>query len=226
MQRESKLTRLPRAIREQLNRRLDNGEPTAKTLEWLNSLPEVKALVAAEFAGKPISKSNLSKYKKTVLRKWQIRQTAIEFALTETDTAPGQDPLPASMTEKLAEFVAIRFAALAHTLAPADGDPQAELHILQELASAIVALRRGDLNAERVRLEQQHLAILKTKSDQHLEALFWEWTKRPDIHKKLFPNKSRDEIRREAERILNYKLLGIPYPDTFPEETDEPAILI
>ena len=51
-----KIGRLPRVIREQVNRRLQNDEPAASLLEWLNSLPEVKAALAAEFGGCPVSK--------------------------------------------------------------------------------------------------------------------------------------------------------------------------
>ena len=59
--RNGKIGRLPRAVREQLNRRLDNGEQGGQLLEWLNALPEVRDLVAREFGGQPIRKQNLSR---------------------------------------------------------------------------------------------------------------------------------------------------------------------
>ena len=43
MSRNGKVARLPRAIREQLNRHLDDGEPQNKLVEWLNSLPQILA---------------------------------------------------------------------------------------------------------------------------------------------------------------------------------------
>jgi hypothetical protein len=39
---------LPRDIREQLNRRLDDGEPGVQLATWLNSLPEVQAVLPDE----------------------------------------------------------------------------------------------------------------------------------------------------------------------------------
>ena len=37
-----KIARLPREVREQLNRRLQNDEPPKDLLEWLNPLPDMK----------------------------------------------------------------------------------------------------------------------------------------------------------------------------------------
>ncbi|MGA3268466.1 MAG: hypothetical protein ABSE16_16780 [Verrucomicrobiota bacterium] len=49
--RNGKIGRLPKTILEQLNRRLENGEIGRPLVAWLNSLPEVQALLAAEFEG-------------------------------------------------------------------------------------------------------------------------------------------------------------------------------
>ena len=58
--RNGKIARLPRAIRNELNRRLDEGEQGKKLVAWLNTLPEARAIVAVEFGGKPIREQNLS----------------------------------------------------------------------------------------------------------------------------------------------------------------------
>lgn len=44
MTRNGKIARLPREIREELNRRLDDGEQGVRLVEWLNGLPEVKRI--------------------------------------------------------------------------------------------------------------------------------------------------------------------------------------
>ena len=41
MTRKGKIARLPQPIREQINRRLENGEEGKQIAEWLNTLPEV-----------------------------------------------------------------------------------------------------------------------------------------------------------------------------------------
>ena len=52
--RNGKIARLPRVVREQLNRRLQNGEQGKTLAAWLNSLPAVVVMLATEFDGKPI----------------------------------------------------------------------------------------------------------------------------------------------------------------------------
>ncbi len=43
MTRNGKIARLPLAIRQQLNQRLQNAEPAQNLLSWLKRLPEVQA---------------------------------------------------------------------------------------------------------------------------------------------------------------------------------------
>ena len=54
---KGKIGRLPKAIQEQVNRRLEHGEQARTLVAWLNALPAVPgvpAVLAAEFADKPI----------------------------------------------------------------------------------------------------------------------------------------------------------------------------
>jgi len=58
---KGKIGRLPKAIQEQVNRRLEHGEQARTLIAWLNDLPAalgVPAVLAAEFAGKPIREQN------------------------------------------------------------------------------------------------------------------------------------------------------------------------
>jgi hypothetical protein len=72
MTRTGKIARLPREIREQLNRRLQDGEPGKKLVEWLNSLPEVKAALNTQFGGRRVSEQNLSEWKAGGYRDWLV----------------------------------------------------------------------------------------------------------------------------------------------------------
>jgi hypothetical protein len=62
MTRNGKIARLPQEIREQVNRRLQSGGEAKQIAEWLNTLPEVQALMAAEFDGQPVNEPNLSHF--------------------------------------------------------------------------------------------------------------------------------------------------------------------
>ena len=55
MTRNGKVARLPRDIRNQLNRRLQDGEPGTRLVEWLNSLPDTQSVLAADYGGRLIS---------------------------------------------------------------------------------------------------------------------------------------------------------------------------
>ena len=63
--RSGKIARLRKAVREQLNRRLADGETGPDLVAWLNGLPEVQAVVAAEFVGCPVREQNLSQWRQT-----------------------------------------------------------------------------------------------------------------------------------------------------------------
>ena len=54
-----KIAALPRAIREELNRRLRENAPQCECVRWLNGLPEVQAVLAEKFEGKPINAKNM-----------------------------------------------------------------------------------------------------------------------------------------------------------------------
>jgi hypothetical protein len=58
-----KIGHLPYEIRCQLGRGIHNGIPGARLVTWLNSLPEVQAVLRQDFGGRPINQQNFSKWK-------------------------------------------------------------------------------------------------------------------------------------------------------------------
>lgn len=69
--RTGKIARLPVEIRESLNRRLDDGEPAASLLVWLNGLPKVRGVLQRLFEGRPVTPSNLSDWRAGGYADWQ-----------------------------------------------------------------------------------------------------------------------------------------------------------
>ena len=59
-----KVARLPDNVREQLNKRLRDGETHSSIAAWLNELPEVKKVMAEQFEGKLISERNISRWRR------------------------------------------------------------------------------------------------------------------------------------------------------------------
>ena len=220
-----KITRLPSNIRDQLHQRLANGETSELILPWLNSLPEVKGILDAQFDGQPISDKNLSEYRKRGFRRWEMRQSALEFSSEAGADEPAPSHAPSiPLVDNLVHWISLRFAAAAHNSTLAD-DPETELRQIRQFLADIVALRRGDLVARRIHLEQERLALEQTKNQQTLEKLFWQWTKRPDIQTQLYPNRDPEKIRRDVIRMLDRQLLGIPDSED-PEPDPDPAAFI
>ncbi len=228
MNRNGKIHQIAPEIRDQLNRRLNDGETGVALAEWLNSLPQVQQLIASQFDGFPVTPQNVSDWKQGPYRDWQICQKARHILQSANPDDPElKQLLSGSLADNLAQWLTLRFAAAAHSLASLDEqDPKAELRLLGQFSADVIRLLRSQLSAGRLKVEQQRLALDKSRDAAELETLFWDWTKRPDIVEKLFPHRDTEKIRRQVDRMLSRRLLGIKDPGEFPDETADPACLI
>lgn len=158
MSRTGKIARLPRAIRDQLNRRLDDGEPAVDAAAWLNNLPEVKTVLKAEFADRPISEQNLSEWKQGGFLDWQKHQETLALACELTVNA---DELTQgagdSLSDKIAPLLIARYMAIIQNLSNFTNSSADDWKILREMCSDVVALRKGDHSAERLKLDHERL---------------------------------------------------------------------
>jgi len=144
MARTSKIARLPFETREQLNRRLRNGEKGPKLLQWLNGLPETQAVMAKEFAAQPINPTNLSQWRTGGFEAWLNEQEALGTVHEVMDQA-GQlaQVTHDALSDRLAVLVTARYALAARKL----GQEQADWQPLRELCHDLAVLRRGDHGA-------------------------------------------------------------------------------
>ena len=156
MTRTGKIARLPPAVREELNRRLREAEPGGPLLEWLNALPEAKAVLAAQFDGQPISKQNLSEWRLGGFRDWERHQDALarvgQLAEQGNDLANAADGWEVS--DRLAAALAGELALTAEALLAEAADPAQRWARLQELLPPLTVLRRADHKAARLRLDR------------------------------------------------------------------------
>ncbi len=164
-----KIARLPHDIREQLNRRLSDGEQAHSILNWLNSVPEVQAVLAAGFDGRPLNKVNLTHWRDGGYRDWLVRQDALDFVQELDDKdALGHESLSDPIGAKLAHWVALHYAASAKALIANEQNPSTKWTRLRELCADVTRLRRSELAAERLDLEHAWLDL--EQEDRH-EAL-------------------------------------------------------
>lgn len=155
MSRRSKIARLPRNTRDELNQRLDDGEAGVALIDWLNSLPEVKQVLDAHFSGHPITDGNLSDWKKGGFREWQIDQKALSFVEQHAD-----EPATAQLAKPLGATVLAHYAAaLAETDAIADEDPRDRVRRLGKSIRDIVRVCRCQQDRDRVEIQRERLAL-------------------------------------------------------------------
>jgi len=201
MTRNGKIARLPRAVRLELNRRLQNGEQGKKLVAWLNALPDVQAIVAAEFGGKIIREQNLSEWKQGGYRDWQAQQEALEIAgrLGE-DAAEWAREDRAPLTDTVAHWLAARYAVATRRVAETGG--REGWRLLREMCGDVVELRKGDHSAERLRIERERLELEKAKSEEQIRQ------KLPELVKKFGTNGGSLSEEERAQRMR--EIFGLP----------------
>ena len=156
MSRKGKIARLPRAVREELNLRLDDGEPGSKLVPWLNGLPEVKAVLQRDFGGREVTEQNLSEWRQGGFLDWQRHQeamaglqTAAEQAQEMTEVAGG---LP--LTDVLSGSLALLLSRLMRELSQGgESTPESRRELLA-LVREWTALRKSDHKAARLKMVQ------------------------------------------------------------------------
>jgi hypothetical protein len=166
MTRTGKIARLPRENRDQLNRRLHNGEPGNKLATWLNSLPEVNAILRKEFNGQPVSPQNLSEWKAGGYRDWLLQQQTIDLVrLMQADSDELSQASKTRLTDLLAQRLAAQLVIVAQSLNQSTGDGVPDANLLRQLCADIVALRKGDHSAERLKIDREQLDIERDRLD-------------------------------------------------------------
>src|SRR6266700_3949844 len=193
MSHKGKIARLPLAIREQLNRRLQDGEIGRDLVVWLNSAPEVQAVLKAEFGERPVNEPNLSDWKAGGYEEWLVHQDTMEqvnqlVANAKELGGASQTPLSELLTTCLAARYVVELWRLTGPRTPregtrptaeaegdggcgtegrdsrlkaafpereAEGNGGGDLERLRKLCRDVLALRRLDLAAQRLRIERE-----------------------------------------------------------------------
>jgi hypothetical protein len=149
-----------------LNQRLERSEPGPQLLAWLNALKEVKRIVKAEFGGVPISKQNLSQWRRGGFQEWLARQ---ELWAKLRDMEAFAKDLGAERDNVVADDVATVLAAhYAALMATWNGRPDAKFEaaarVLNGLCRGVVQLQRGMHRAARD--NRQFIQELEEKSER------------------------------------------------------------
>ena len=152
-----KIARLPHEVREQLNRRLLDGEPGDELLDWLNALPKAKEVLAAQFGGRPVSKQNLSEWKQGGYQDWaRAEQDRLRVdRLTEQAAQLAGSEKESPLSERLAAVLLVELAGALDDLRDESLPPAERWERLRQLLREVAQMRREDNRAAKLRIEQE-----------------------------------------------------------------------
>ena len=100
--RTGKIARLPAAIRNELNRRLNNGALGRELVPWLNALSEVQAVLLHRFGSRPITEDNISAWRHGGFQEWLLQEERRDRLRELSDQCPERDP--ALRSRRIAAF--------------------------------------------------------------------------------------------------------------------------
>jgi hypothetical protein len=169
MTRTGKIARLPLAIRQELNQRLQDGQKGRQLVAWLNGLPEVQTVMAAQFNGQPIAASNLSRWKKGGYQGWAKEQDARAAAVAMIEESSAlQELAKAGLSNHIAAiFTGGLIVELRRLDSIREGVRKSRKQ--RDLLHRFVALRNGDLESERLRIEQKKINFHRLKIQTEIE---------------------------------------------------------
>ncbi len=133
-------------IRNELNRRLQDGESGTTLLEWLNGLKPVRDILKQHFNGMPISEQNLSEWRQGGYKDWLRLEAARDFIDNmseqsgELDEAAGGELI----SDRFGSILATEMAQLAMKFLEQEDDLEKRWNRLKEINREFSRMRRDD----------------------------------------------------------------------------------
>jgi hypothetical protein len=223
MSRNGKIARLPEHIREQINRRLQDGENGRQIISWLNSSAEVKEALSKGFDSCRITDGNLCEWRRRGYRDWQAQQIALaEARRVMSEGRELAETGHKALADNLAVWLTGRYVLATRKLLE-NGDDASAWKLLRELCHDLVALRRGDHGAEWLRIEREKLKLRRKKQQSDREKLKQEILKENPPPEVL----SDEEKERRWNEIFginpdSHPMYGLRQCDQAPDPADPP----
>jgi hypothetical protein len=155
MTRNGKIARLPRYLRDNLNCRLQDGEPGRNLVVWLNSLQAVQDVMEDFFNGVPISEQNLSEWKQGGFLDWQKHEESLEWVRQVTEQADdlSDEAGLVPLSDRLSGIVALTLGRLLQRAAEKPLEEESVREEILSLSRELALLRREDHEAARLKME-------------------------------------------------------------------------
>ena len=152
-----KIGRLSKFFRDELGRRIEDGEPGKELVKWLNGNSRVQEILQDQFDGRPITEENLSEWKQTGHPEWLRREETRLLAIRLTEQSDDLDEAAdgGEISDRFASVLAAELARLAMTLLEKESDPEKRWQRLCGVHRELSQLRRDDHRAVRTEIKRE-----------------------------------------------------------------------
>lgn len=171
--RQGKIARLPATIRDEVNRRLHDGQSGSKIIPWLHSLPDVLRVLDEEFKEEPISASNLSEWRLGGYRDWLRQREKVESLKTLSAYASQLAGAGGSLSEGAAAIAGGKILELIESM---------DEENMEKLVSSLASLRSSEaaaLNAKtniaKLAQKDRELTLAEATFRRQTAELFIKW---------------------------------------------------
>jgi hypothetical protein len=188
MARNGKIARLPFHIRNEINKRLSDGEPGVKLVKWANE--EVQFFMHNKVEGRRIriTEQNLSEWRQGGYQDWLRHEEARQFLVDLSERAGEMDEAAdgKSICDRFGALLAVDMARLAQKFLEQETDDEKRWTRLKEISRELSRLRRDEHRAmwtwikreqwqhrrEREDRVEKEDSIREEERQERIEALF------------------------------------------------------
>jgi hypothetical protein len=170
-----KIGRLPNDIRDQLNRRLLDGQSASDILPWLNELPPVTRILKAKFRGDPIKRQNLDTWRRTGYQLWlQQEQSFLQIHRIARDAKSVSRAGCRALARGTAAIVSSRLYQLVQSAA----SEKYTLDDYKKIVTTVKPVLAAEQNRtrlkheyERIRQRERRLILIRDKQQRDVVAI-------------------------------------------------------
>lgn len=163
-----KIGRLPLSIREQLDSRIEDGEPGKKLVKWLNSEPDALKVLQVQFEGRPITEQNLSEWKQTGHQDWVRHEESCSLVSQLNEQVDDLDSVAdgTKISDLLAGVFEAELIGVIGARLQKENDPEKRWTIICEMLPRLSQLRRDDHRAVRAFIERDRWNRQSDREDE------------------------------------------------------------
>jgi hypothetical protein len=182
-----KIGRLPKYIRDQLNRRIEDGEPGKELVKWLNCEPDALELLQEQFGGRAITEQNLSEWKQTGHQEWLRQQETRLLMKNLTEQSEDLDDAADGMeiSDRFARVMAAELIVVTRARLEKETDPEKRWKIICEVLPKLSQLQCDGHRAVRTVIKRERWNRQVEQEDEEADK-----------------RREREEIERRVDRFL------------------------